>query len=98
MQRPVRPRKDLLGDARTTDGGRKYPIRRAGHTGHGRLRPDLGRKAFAGDKGEAMKALIPTRRFALPEEVAASVVLLLSDAASMISDADLLIDGGYTVR
>ena len=59
---------------------------------------DLGRKAWAGAKGEALKALIPTGRFALPEEVAAAVLFLLSDAAGMINGADLLVDGGYTVR
>lgn len=59
---------------------------------------DLGRKAWAGEKGEAFKALIPTGRFALPEEVAATVLFLLSDVAGMINGADLLVDGGYTIR
>lgn len=59
---------------------------------------DLGRKAWAGEKGEAMKALIPMGRFAEPEEVAAAAVFLASDAAGMINGADLLVDGGYTVR
>ncbi|MFN3279798.1 MAG: GolD/DthD family dehydrogenase [Paracoccus hibiscisoli] len=59
---------------------------------------DLGRKAWAGPKGEAMKALIPAGRFAEPEEVAAAAVFLASDAAAMINGADLLVDGGYTVR
>jgi NAD(P)-dependent dehydrogenase (short-subunit alcohol dehydrogenase family) len=59
---------------------------------------DLGRKAWDGPKGEALKKLIPTGRFALPEEVAAVAVFLASDAADMINGADLLIDGGYTIR
>ncbi len=59
---------------------------------------DLGRKAWEGPKGEAMKRLIPTGRFAEPEEVAAAAVFLASDAAGMINGADLLVDGGYTVR
>ncbi len=59
---------------------------------------DLGRKAWDGPKGEAMKALIPAGRFAEPDEVAAAAVFLASGAAAMINGADLLIDGGYTVR
>lgn len=59
---------------------------------------DLGRKAWAGPKGEALKKLIPTGRFALPEEIAAAAVFLASDGADMINGADLLIDGGYTIR
>lgn len=59
---------------------------------------DLGRKAWEGAKGEAMKGQIPVGRFAEPEEVAAAAVFLASDAAAMINGADLLVDGGYTVR
>lgn len=59
---------------------------------------DLGRKAWEGPHGEALKALIPTGRFALPEEIAAVAVFLASDAAAMINGADLLVDGGYTIR
>ncbi|MCG6111369.1 MAG: D-threitol dehydrogenase [Paracoccus sp.] len=59
---------------------------------------DLGRKAWTGPKGEAMKALIPAGRFAEPEEVAAAAVFLASGAAAMINGADVLVDGGYTVR
>jgi len=59
---------------------------------------ELGHKAWDGPKGDALKKLIPTGRFALPEEIAASAVFLASDAANMINGADLLIDGGYTIR
>lgn len=59
---------------------------------------DLGRKAWEGPKGDALKALIPTGRFAIPEEVAAAAVFLASDATGMINGADLLVDGGYTIR
>lgn len=59
---------------------------------------DLGRKAWAGEKGESLKSQIPTGRFAYPEEVAATAVFLASDAAAMINGADLLVDGGYTIR
>jgi NAD(P)-dependent dehydrogenase (short-subunit alcohol dehydrogenase family) len=58
---------------------------------------ELGKKAWAGEKGEAAKKRIPTGRFAYPEEIAAAAVFLLSDGANMINGADLLIDGGYTI-
>ncbi len=59
---------------------------------------ELGRKAWAGEVGEAMKKLIPTRRFAQPEEVALAALYLASPAAAMINGADLAIDGGYTIQ
>jgi NAD(P)-dependent dehydrogenase (short-subunit alcohol dehydrogenase family) len=59
---------------------------------------ELGRTAWENPKGEALKAQIPTGRFALPEEIAATAVFLASDAATMINGADLLVDGGYTIR
>ncbi|MDA3642638.1 D-threitol dehydrogenase [Saccharopolyspora indica] len=59
---------------------------------------ELGRKAWEGPKGDALKAVIPTGRFALPEEIAATAVFLASDASAMINGADLLVDGGYTAR
>lgn len=59
---------------------------------------ELGRKAWDGPKGEAMKALIPTGRFAEPHEIASAAVFLVSDEAAMINGADLLVDGGYTVK
>ena len=59
---------------------------------------NLGRTAWEGPKGEAHKAQIPTGRFALPQEIAAAVLFLCSDASDMINGADLLVDGGYTIR
>lgn len=59
---------------------------------------DLGKAAWAGEKGDAMKAQIPSGRFAEPCEIAAAAVFLASDAAGMINGADLLIDGGFTVK
>jgi NAD(P)-dependent dehydrogenase (short-subunit alcohol dehydrogenase family) len=59
---------------------------------------ELGRKAWEGPKGDALKELIPTGRFALPQEIAATAVFLASDSARMINGADLLVDGGYTIR
>jgi D-threitol dehydrogenase (NAD+) len=58
---------------------------------------DLGRKAWSGDKGEAMKALIPTGRFAEPEEVAGVALFLASGMSGMINGADVAVDGGYTI-
>ncbi len=59
---------------------------------------ELGRKAWAGPVGEAFKKEIPTGRFAEPEEVAAAAVFLASNSTNMINGADLLIDGGFTVK
>jgi NAD(P)-dependent dehydrogenase (short-subunit alcohol dehydrogenase family) len=59
---------------------------------------ELGKKAWAGPKGDALKAIIPTGRFAKPEEIAAAAVFLASNGADMINGADLLVDGGYTTR
>lgn len=59
---------------------------------------ELARKAWGGPKGDAMKALIPTRRFAEPEEVAAVALFLASDMSDMINGADILLDGGYTIQ
>lgn len=59
---------------------------------------DLGRKAWADPKGDAMKAQIPAGRFAEPDEIAAAAVFLASGGADMINGADLLIDGGFTVK
>jgi NAD(P)-dependent dehydrogenase (short-subunit alcohol dehydrogenase family) len=59
---------------------------------------DLGRKAWEGPRGEAMKKLIPTGRFAEPDEIGAAALFLASDNSAMINGADLLVDGGYTIR
>jgi NAD(P)-dependent dehydrogenase (short-subunit alcohol dehydrogenase family) len=59
---------------------------------------DLGRKAWEGPSGDAMKALIPAGRFAEPEEIAAVALFLASEASNMINGADVLVDGGYTIQ
>ena len=59
---------------------------------------ELGRKAWDGPKGEAMLREIPVGRFAEPEEIAAAALFLASDMAAMINGADLIIDGGFTIK
>jgi len=59
---------------------------------------DLGRAAWDNPEGEALKTQVPAGRFAEPEEIAAAAVYLASDAAAMVNGADLLVDGGYTIR
>ncbi|AYY78991.1 TPA_asm: D-threitol dehydrogenase [Listeria monocytogenes] len=59
---------------------------------------ELGKKAWTGQVGEDMKKLIPAGRFGYPEEVAACALFLVSDAASLITGENLIIDGGYTIK
>lgn len=59
---------------------------------------ELGKKAWAGEVGEAMKAKIPVGRFAHPDEVAGLILYLVSDGAAMINGENILIDGGYTAQ
>lgn len=58
----------------------------------------LGKLAWAGEAGEAMKKKIPLGRFAQPEEIAASILYLVSGHAGMLTGANLVVDGGYTVQ
>lgn len=58
---------------------------------------DLGRKAWDGPHGDAHRAEIPARRFAEPEEIAATAVFLASTEAAMVNGADLRVDGGFTI-
>jgi 2-deoxy-D-gluconate 3-dehydrogenase len=56
----------------------------------------LGRAAWAGPEGDAMKKLIPAGRFAQPDEVAGLIGYLAGERAGMITGENVLIDGGYT--
>ncbi len=59
---------------------------------------ELGRKAWAGEAGAAMKRKIPTGRFAHPDEIALAALYLASGAAGMITGENLVVDGGYTIQ
>ena len=59
---------------------------------------ELGKKAWSGAVGEAMKKKIPTGRFAYPQEIAAAALFLCSNGADMITGEHLIIDGGYTIQ
>ena len=59
---------------------------------------ELCKKAWAGEVGEAMKQLIPRRRFAQPAEIAMAALYLSSGAAGMVNGENLVVDGGYTTQ
>jgi NAD(P)-dependent dehydrogenase (short-subunit alcohol dehydrogenase family) len=59
---------------------------------------ELGKVGWSGEKGERARAEIPTRRFAQPDEIALAALYLASDGAAMVNGANLLVDGGYTIR
>ncbi|MEG0498125.1 MAG: D-threitol dehydrogenase [Carnobacterium sp.] len=59
---------------------------------------ELGKKAWAGEKGEKAKKEIPLGRFGYPEEVAAVALFLASDATNLITGENIVIDGGNTIK
>jgi NAD(P)-dependent dehydrogenase (short-subunit alcohol dehydrogenase family) len=59
---------------------------------------ELGKKAWAGEAGEEMRKLIPVNRFGYPREIAAAAAYLASEAADLITGANIIIDGGYTIK
>lgn len=58
----------------------------------------LGKRAWAGALGEEMKKKIPVGRFAQPDEISAAVLYLVSEHTKIITGANLMIDGGYTIQ
>ena len=59
---------------------------------------ELAKLYWHGEIAENMIKQIPVRRMAHPEEVAAAVLFLASDASDMISGENMVIDGGYTIQ
>jgi NAD(P)-dependent dehydrogenase (short-subunit alcohol dehydrogenase family) len=59
---------------------------------------ELGKQAWSGEKGEAMKQKIPLQKFAMPEDIAAVALFLASDAARMITGETIVVDGGFTIQ
>ena len=59
---------------------------------------ELGRRAWAGEVGDAMRRRIPVGRFAQPEEIARAALFLAGGGSGMITGANLIVDGGYTIQ
>lgn len=58
----------------------------------------LGKKAWEGPVGDALKKEMPSGRFAETDEIAGVIAFLCSGAAGMITGHNLLVDGGYTIK
>jgi NAD(P)-dependent dehydrogenase (short-subunit alcohol dehydrogenase family) len=54
--------------------------------------------AAGGDMADLMKTIVPLGRMASAEEVAKAVTFLLSDDASYIDGAQLIVDGAFVLR
>ena len=53
--------------------------------------------AVSDEQMSALASHIPMKRLGEPEEVAAGIAFLLSDAASYITGSSLIIDGGLSL-
>jgi len=58
----------------------------------------MGQMSWSGEKGERARREIPAGRFAQPEEIAGVAAFLASDDAAMVNGANLVVDGGFTIR
>lgn len=58
---------------------------------------ELGKRYWQGERATLMKAKIPAGRFAMPDELAATVAWLVSEKAGMVTGENIIIDGGYTI-
>jgi len=58
----------------------------------------MGQMSWSGEKGERARREIPVGRFAQPEEIAGVAAFLASDDAAMVNGANLVVDGGFTIR
>ena len=59
--------------------------------------PLIQTELFTNEQIEADKNLYPLKRYGRPEEIAYSIVFLLSDASSWTTGTNLIVDGGFTL-
>ena len=57
-----------------------------------------GRSSITEEQWEINKQLYPLKRFGKPKDIALAIVYLLSDASSWMTGAELIIDGGRTLK
>jgi 3alpha(or 20beta)-hydroxysteroid dehydrogenase len=62
------------------------------------LHPGFVRTGMSGDFDPATVASAPLRRAGEPEEVAEAALFLASDRSAFMTGAEIVIDGGWTVR